>query len=161
MAFDPRGFLDPSGSLRPTFLPTFQQGYFYPPSSSTYTPLPAASPELVTECYTTEEAEAEEAEADPNYVYYVRIINPKKKSDFMVRIWHDEHMQFKSPAEIKIKLLDAFLNEVSNFQIGYFEPPGNTKRWIVDKRDVAFSQGILLKSGNKFPTKKFLHRYVC
>ena len=25
----------------------------------------------------------------------------------------------------------------------------------------AYSQGILLKSGNKFPTKKFLHRYVC
>ena len=54
-------------------------------------------------------------------------------------MWHDEHSKFKSPAELKIKLIDAFPNDISfteNFQVGYLEPPSNTKRWIVDKRDL-------------------------
>ena len=43
---------------------------------------------------------------------YVRLINPKRKSDFVVRMWHDEHSKFKSPAELKIKLLDAFPSDI-------------------------------------------------
>ena len=80
-------------------------------------------------------------ESVPSYTYYVRMINPKKKSDFIVRTWHDESVQFKSPSELKFKLMDSFPDDVpstSNFQVGYFEPPGNTiKRWIVDKRDLS------------------------
>lgn len=112
-----------TGSQRPAFPPTFQQGYFtYPTTSSTHIPT------------TGNLSGGYSVPVDED-----RIVNPKKKSDFLVRTWHDEHLQFKSPAELKIKLIDAFPNEVStnsNFQVGYFEPPANTKRWIMDKRDL-------------------------
>ena len=74
-----------------------------------------------------------------DYTYYVKFINPKKKSDFLVRLWHNQHTLFSSPAELKIKLLDAFSNEVpatGNFQVSYFEPPSSTNRWIIDSRDL-------------------------
>lgn len=118
--------------------PTLQQGYFsypqdyYPPANATNidSSTPAAAPE-----------EASCDDSVPTYTYYVRMINPKKKSDFLVRTWHDETTQFKSPAELKLKLIDSFPNEVpstSNFQVGYFEPPGNSaKRWIMEKRDLS------------------------
>ena len=80
-----------------------------------------------------------ESEQTSGYSYFVKMINPKKKSDFVVRMWHDEHSQFKSPAELKIKLLDTFPEDISNtqdFQVGYFEPPGSTKRWISSNRDI-------------------------
>ena len=88
---------------------------------------------------TLEEAATCIVEDCAKYDYYVRLINPKKKSDFIVRMWHDEHSQFKSPGELKIELLDTFPGDIpttENFQVGYFEPPCNTKRWIVDKRDL-------------------------
>ncbi len=81
-------------------------------------------------------------EADPSaasYTYYVRMINPKKKSDFVVRLWHDATEKFHSPAGLRLKLMDSFPNDVpstTDFQIGFFEPPNNTKRWLVDQRDL-------------------------
>ena len=76
---------------------------------------------------------------EPKYSYYVRMINPKKKSEFFVRMWHDVTHQFNSPAALKLKLMDCFPADVlstASFQIGYFEPPNSVKRWIVDERDL-------------------------
>ena len=69
------------------------------------------------------------------YLYYVRLINSKKKSDYVVRFWHDESCKFSSVAEVKIKLMDSFPDDVSttNIQLGYFEP---TKCWIMENRDL-------------------------
>ncbi len=67
------------------------------------------------------------------------MINPKKKSEYVIRLWHDTTEKFYSPAGLRLKLMDSFPNEVpstTNFQIGYFEPPSNTKRWLVDRRDL-------------------------
>ena len=73
------------------------------------------------------------------YSYFVRIINPKKKSDFVVRMWHDENQAFDSPRVLKLKLMEAFPNDVPDhvtFQIGYFEGRNNTKRWIMETHDL-------------------------
>jgi hypothetical protein len=67
------------------------------------------------------------------------MINPKRKSEFVVRMWHDVTKKFNSPAALKLKLMDCFPADVPStaaFQIGYFEPPSNVKRWIVEERDL-------------------------
>ena len=74
---------------------------------------------------------------NPTYTYYVKII--KKKSDYVVRMWHSIKHRFKSPEEIKLGLIESFPSEVpstSTFQVGYLEPPSNTKRWLVEDRDL-------------------------
>jgi hypothetical protein len=128
---------------------SFQQGYFnYPPGdyfSTEASGIPSHQEDPAS-------PPASSDESAPTYSYYVRMINPKKKSDYLVRTWHDETGQFKSPAELKLKLIDSFPNDVSsasNFQIGYFEPPGNTtKRWIVEKRDLS-TMYSLFSDGSK------------
>jgi len=75
----------------------------------------------------------------PTYKYVVRIINPQRKSDYKVRIWHNIHEKFTSPEAIKEKLRDTFTENVPDnleFEIGYFEKPGNSKRWIETVDDV-------------------------
>ena len=69
----------------------------------------------------------------------MRIINPKKKSDFIVRTWHDAKEAFDSPRALRLKLMESFPNDLPdhiNFQLGYFEGRGSTKRWIVESRDL-------------------------
>ena len=131
--------------------PTFQQGYFntYPylsPGSAQAFHGPVQPPVAVDT--STSETESEQTSG---YSYFVKMINPKKKSDFVVRMWHDEHSQFKSPAELKIKLLDTFPEDISNtqdFQVGYFEPPGSTKRRILSNRDIV-AMYTTFKPGSK------------
>ena len=75
----------------------------------------------------------------PSYTYYVKIINTKKKSDFIVRMWHNTKCMFRSPEDLKLELMKSFSSEVpstSSFQVGYLEPPSNTKRWLVEERDL-------------------------
>lgn len=82
--------------------------------------------------------EAGSASDKPTYTHYVKIINPKKKSDYIVRMWHSAKHAFKSPSELKKSLMDSFPAEVpstTNFQVGYLEPPNNSKRWLVEERD--------------------------
>ena len=76
---------------------------------------------------------------EPKYSYYVRMFNPKRKSEFIFRMWHAVTHHFNSPAALKLKLMDCFPADVpstATFQIGYFEPPSNVKRWIVEERDL-------------------------
>ena len=69
----------------------------------------------------------------------MKIINPKRKSDFIVRMWHSAKHAFKSPTELKVGLMESFPGEVpstTSFQVGYLESPGSTKRWLVEDRDL-------------------------
>ena len=123
--------------------PTFQQGYFtYPQAEHHGNPVqPTSQPDQVPR----------QAYAAQDYSYYIRLINSKKKSDFTVRFWHDEHSMFKSLAVLKIKLMDAFPNDIptsTNVQLGYFEPPGATKRWLMDHRDLQLMYNAF-KHGSK------------
>lgn len=79
----------------------------------------------------------EEEEETINYSYDVRIINPKKKSDFVVRRWHDETEIIKTPALLRVKLHESFPLDVpptTNFKVGYMK--GNQKCWIFEERDL-------------------------
>jgi len=50
--------------------------------------------------------------AKRKHSYFVRIINPKKKSDFVVRTWHDASETFDSPRSLKLKLMESFPDDV-------------------------------------------------
>ena len=71
------------------------------------------------------------------YNYHLKIINPKKRSDFVVRMWHGVSRKFKSPSALRAQIQESFSSDVpstTDFQVGYLE--GNTKHWIVEKRDL-------------------------
>ena len=87
----------------------------------------------------------------PKYSYFVKFLDTKKKSNFMVRVWYDVEELFTSLSSLRLKLMDHFPNELAattctNFKLGYFEPPGNAKRWLVEQRNLqemykSFSNG--------------------
>ena len=71
------------------------------------------------------------------YTYLVKIINPKKKSDFVVRMWHGTSESFQTPTSLREKLQESFPQDVpstNGFQMGYME--GNVKRWIFEDKDL-------------------------
>lgn len=73
------------------------------------------------------------------FCYMVKIFNPKKKSDFTVRMWHDAQEVFTSVTALKLQLKDSFQDELpcnTSFAVGYFEGKSHVKRWIVDNRDL-------------------------
>lgn len=62
--------------------------------------------------------------------YVVRIIPPHKKSDTKSYDWHDVHDTFKSPTELKTRLMDTFKEKLPttyDFQVGYHTKKGNSK----------------------------------
>ena len=71
--------------------------------------------------------------------YIMRIINPKRKSDIMTRTWHNVHERFASPDVLRQAIVTTFAEQVpesDNFSVGYYEKPGNSKRWIATKDDL-------------------------
>ena len=85
-----------------------------------------------------------------SYSYFVRMINAKKKSEYHVRIWHNVGEIFCSPTALKTKLMESFPDDLptTNFQVGYFEPPGNTKRWLIDERDLNSMYACIQSNGS-------------
>ena len=88
-----------------------------------------------------------------SYVYYVKPINPRRKEDFVVRHWHGVNCIFKSSEALRKKLAEFFPSEFPPskgiaFQIGFFEPPNNSKRWNFDDRDLTVMYSAL-ESGSK------------
>ena len=62
------------------------------------------------------------------YTYHVKIINPKKKSDFVVRMWRGTSYIFKTATSLRSTLKESFPQDVpstDDFQMGYME--GNVK----------------------------------
>ena len=56
-----------------------------------------------------------------SYLYSVKLINPKRKSDYVVRLWHDAKQVFSSVADVKQKLMDSFPKEFHNvFSLGFY-----------------------------------------
>ena len=71
------------------------------------------------------------------YAYMVKLINPKRKSDFTIRTWYDTNEKFDTINSLRRKLIAAFAEELSTtFQLGYLEPPSQAKRWLQDQRDL-------------------------
>ena len=73
------------------------------------------------------------------YNYRIKIINPGKKSDFVIREIHNSHKKFESIAELKIHLMDEFGEQVpatTDFQIGYYLGKQSAKYWLVCPDDL-------------------------
>ena len=73
------------------------------------------------------------------YSYKVKIVNPAKKSDFILRELHHCNCRFESVTAIRMKLVDEFQHQVPNsvsFNIGYFEGRQQTKLWLVTNDDL-------------------------
>ena len=74
-----------------------------------------------------------------SFNYVLRIINPKRKSDAVTRTWHNMHKEFSSPETLRENLMDTFSVQVpedTDFSIGYYAKPGNSKRWIEINEDL-------------------------
>ena len=73
------------------------------------------------------------------YEYSIRVIDPKKRSNYKTMAWHDASWKFNSIQSVKAKIAESFPDDVSHdlgFQIGYYHGRGSTKRWLVEERDL-------------------------
>jgi len=99
---------------------------------------------------------------------YNYLINPRKKSDFTLRNWHDVSEKFLSIGYLKFKLMDTFPKEFSgttNFQVIYLEPPNQAKRWLCDNRDInrmysEFPSGSRITFGVKLKRKRTVKNHL-
>lgn len=77
-------------------------------------------------------------EQTKSYFYDVKIINPKKNSDFVVRRWHDNITEvFQTPTILQVKLRESFPEDVpvgTDLKLGYLQ--GSQKCWIFEERDL-------------------------
>ena len=73
------------------------------------------------------------------YLYLVKFIQLRKKSNFATRIWYYETERFPSLGNLKIRLRDTFSNDLlatSPFQLWYLDLPTNAKLWLVKQRSL-------------------------
>ena len=106
--------------------PGLAQYSFYPPT----VPVPVDLTQQELGC-------DKEEQVKDRYSYDVKIINPNKKSDFVVRRWHDVTEVFQTTALLKVKLHESFPRDIStsaDFKLGYIQ--GNTRCWIFEERDL-------------------------
>ena len=75
----------------------------------------------------------------PVYTYKVKVINPSKKSDVVLRHLNCHTDKFESVTEIKMKLIEEFGDQVPSqldFSVGYYDGNQQTKTWLVTKDDL-------------------------
>ena len=75
--------------------------------------------------------------AQPVYSYKVKIINPMKKSDVVVRQLHNVTTKFDSVSAIRVRFMEELKEHVpitADFDVGFFE--GTTKLLMVSTEDV-------------------------
>ncbi len=73
-----------------------------------------------------------------DYSYKVKIINPQRKSDAVVRYLHNCTSKFGSALDLRMKLIEELKDlvpDTMSFNVGYFEGQGHSKIWLVDKED--------------------------
>ena len=78
----------------------------------------------------------------------MKIIDPEKKSKFIVRELYHFDEKFDSIPTLKSKLIDEFgdqLPETDDFGVGYFIGKQSAKHWLVTKKDLASMYASLPK----------------
>ena len=73
------------------------------------------------------------------YYYKVRIINPLKKSEVVVRQLNNFTSKFKSVKDIRIKLIEEFGEQVPNnldFTVGFYDGSQQAKVWLCTTDDL-------------------------
>ena len=74
-----------------------------------------------------------------NYSYKVKIINPAKKSDVIVRHLNNFTGKFDTVMALRLKLIEAFSDQLPNtvdFSVGYYEGSQRSKVWLVTADDL-------------------------
>ena len=74
-----------------------------------------------------------------SFRYTLKIINPRRKSEVSTQTWHNVHDKFTSSDLLRQRIIASFTDQVpdsDNFEIGYYEKPGNSKRWIISTDDL-------------------------
>ena len=80
-----------------------------------------------------------QAQSQPVYSYKVKIINPHKKSEVIVRQLNKFTSKFESVLDIRLKLIDECSEHVPNtvdYNVGFYEGSKQTKVWIVTDADL-------------------------
>ena len=75
----------------------------------------------------------------PIYSYRVKIIDPEKKGNFIVRELHHFDEKFDSVPMMKSKLISEFgdqLPETDDFGVGYFIGKQSAKHCLVTKKKI-------------------------
>lgn len=76
------------------------------------------------------------------YKYRVKIINPQAKKDFSIIDWHGVTERFKTPLQLKLKLISTLeqyvppASSIETFSVGYFCGRPQAKKWIVSSDDL-------------------------
>lgn len=73
------------------------------------------------------------------HAYKVKIVNPLKKSDVVVRLLHNFQSRFSSVIALRTKLIEEFKEMVPTtltFNVGYFEGQKHSKMWICVDEDL-------------------------
>ena len=84
------------------------------------------------------------------YSYKVKIINPNRKSDKMVRHLHSVNSKFESVNQLRVCLKDEFQDHMpatTTFDIGYFEGKQQSKIWLVTLDDLHKMYEVYPKGG--------------
>lgn len=84
------------------------------------------------------------------YSYRVKIINPLRKSDAIIRELRKFTGRFSSITEVKVRIMEEFgdyVPESTRFSIGYYE--GQTKRWICAEDDLSGLYDVYSKQPGK------------
>ena len=80
------------------------------------------------------------AASSQKYDYKVKIFNPKKRSQFVVRQLHHFQGKLSSLEQLKDVLSEAFGDDVpesnEKYNMGYFEGSRQTKRWLACEEDL-------------------------
>lgn len=69
----------------------------------------------------------------------MKIINPKRKSDIILRQLHNFHERFESMIALRAKLIEEFKEQVPDslsFSVGYFEGQAHSKLSLVSGEDL-------------------------
>ena len=73
------------------------------------------------------------------FTYKVKIINPVKKSEVIVRHLHNFSTKFTSVTELRVKLINEFKEQVPDsieFNVGYYDGSQQAKMWLVNSDDI-------------------------
>lgn len=124
-------------------------------SGSVVAPVSAAAPASVTSVVaapvttksksvnvsitTASAGQSQPAEKRISYGYKVKIINPNKKSDVVLRHLNGSTGKFGSVTEVRVKLVEEFGNQVPSkldFAVGYYDGNQQSKTWLVTKNDL-------------------------
>ena len=74
------------------------------------------------------------------HTYKVKVINPHRKSDMIIRYLHNYSTRFESATALRMKLVEEFQDLVPDnlsFSVGYFEGQSHSKIWLMSREDFA------------------------